>query len=234
MLDWRRYWAILRRRWLIVAVILVVDVLAAGYLFAKSTRSAGYQACTTLYVADTSAASMITAPSTSLQGLGQLLSGETAANFFADDILDVAQSRSVASSISASLAAARRPHTAFDDINGSVSGSRVDRTVSLCVTNPDSGSATAAARQLGIAMSKDRARFVGIDMAKRTYVAVISDPSVGPAPVSRSLLNLGLRFFLGVLFALGVALLWDAVDPKVRDREDVERALGAPVLGSSG
>jgi capsular polysaccharide biosynthesis protein len=226
--SWRDYWAIIARRWAIVLIVLVLDVLFSGYQAVKSYRSVGYQSCLTLYVADVSSPSLIAAPPTSLQAAGQLLAGETAANFFADDILDVARSRSVADWVSGQIRSRALPTTAPGDIT--VGGSRLDRTVNLCVTNPNEASAQAAATALGTALTTERARFVGKPMAHRTYVQVISPPESGRAPASRSLLNLALRLILGLAVAVGLAFLWDALDPNVRGRQDAEAALGVPVL----
>lgn len=232
-MPWRSYWAIARRRWWIILAIVFLDALVSGYLYHKSARQAGFQACFTLYVADVSSPSLISAPPTSLAAEGQLLAGETAANFFADDVLDVAQSSAVARFVSARLRPQGLPSTAMSDVQGSVSGSRLDRTVNLCAANPNSASALAVAQQVGTAMTVDRARFVGPSMGRRTYVKLISPATVAPAPKSHQLLNLGLRVFLGVLVALGAALVWDALDPTVRGQRDMEQALGAPVLASS-
>lgn len=229
-MDWVSYLEVLRRRWLVVAVVLLLDVLASGYLFARSYRHAGYQACLTLYVSDASAPSLILAPSTTLQTAGQLLEGETAANFFADDILDVAQSQHVAAYVSRLLQQRHLPSTATGDINGAVSGSRRDRTVNLCASNPNQASALAVAGGLARAMTAHRARFVGTGMARRTFVTVISDPSSAPVSSRRELLNLALRIILGALVALGLAFLWDAADPTIRNRRELARELGVPVV----
>ncbi len=225
-MDWRAYWAILRRRWLLIAAVVLLDVLLGGYLFAKAYRHRDYQACLTLYVADVSSPSLITAPPTTLETAGQLLAGETAANFFADDILDVAQSRKVTSYIGRQLGTSS---SAFD---GAVSGARRDRTVDLCVSNATSATASSAAALLGRAMTSGRSQFIGGGMAHRTYVNVVSPPTVSRASARSQLLNLALRLFLGVLVALGLALLWDALDPNVRDERDVEQATGVPVLAA--
>jgi len=66
-------------------------------------------------------------------------------------------------------------------------------------------------------------------MARRTYVAVISSPTVGAVAASTSRLRLALEFILGLLLAGGIALLWDAADPTVRDRVDLEHLLNVPV-----
>lgn len=209
-MAWEDYWGIIRRRWWIVALIVLVDILASGYLFAKSYRHVGYQSCLVLYVADAGAPSLIAAPSDVLDTAGQLLAGETAANFFADDILDVSQSGTVASYISARIASRHLPNSAPSDI--AVSGSRKDRTVNLCVANPNAASALAAGKALGYAMTSARARFMG-PIAKRTYVHIITLPTVGAAPASQHLVSLALRLILGLIAALGLALLWDALDP---------------------
>lgn len=229
-MDWRSYLAILLRRWWIIALILVTDVLISGYSFAKSYKSAGQQSCFTLYVSDVSSSSLISAPPTTLQAEGQLLAGETAANFFADDLLDVAQSKKVADYVSHQIAPQNLPNSAPSDVEGSVGGSRRDRTVDLCVTNPQGATAQAAAQSLAQTMTAGRARFVGKAMARRTFVDVISQPTVSPVPKSHQFVNLAIRLLLGLIVAVGLSLLWDSLDPTVRDEQDVEQALGVPVL----
>ncbi len=233
-MSFLEYWAILRRRWVLIAAIVVLDVLLSGFSYRKANQASGYQSCLTVYVADLSAPSIVAA-SSSLETTAELLAGESAANFFADDLLDVAQSRSVAAYISDDIAPRALiglPNSTFDAINGSVSGSRLDRTVNLCVTNPTRATAAAAATALGIAVTSARAQFVGTKMAKRTFVKIISPPSTGPAPKSKKLLTLAVQVVLGLFVALGLALLWDALDPRVRDRRDLESVLGLPVLAS--
>jgi capsular polysaccharide biosynthesis protein len=228
--EWQDYLGFLRRRWWIIAVIVAVDVVVSGYVFARTYRHAGYQACLTAFVADLSSPSAIIAPQTSIQAEGQLLAGETAANFFGDDVIDVAESQHVARYISGQLAARGLPNTGTGDINGAVSGSRRDRTIKLCVNNPNSESALAAAGVLGTAMTTGRRAFLGPKVGQRVYVGIVSDPSVAKVSTRHDELNFGLRVILGLLLGIGIALLWDALDPRVRNRQDVERALGAPVL----
>ena len=43
-------------------------------------------------------------------------------------------------------------------------------------------------------------------------------------------MNFVLRLILGLLVAGGLALLWDALDPAVRERREVEEALRVPVV----
>jgi hypothetical protein len=206
--TWSSYLGILRRRWWIVVAIVVLDLLVSAYLYRKADTQAGSQSCFTLYVADVSSPSLIAAPQTTLETAGQLLAGETAANFFADDILDVAQSRSVAAYMQR-----HAPASTGAGFVGNVSGSRKDRTVDLCVTAPQAATAQTGAVALSRAMTVDRSQFVGRNMAKRTFVNVISSPEVSPVPTTHALNSLVLRVGLGVLVALAAALFWDALDP---------------------
>lgn len=221
-----QYVGILKRRWYILAVIILLNVIASGYLFLKAHRHIGFQACTTLLVQDANAPG-ITLGTTQQD---QLLSGEVAANFFADDVLDVAQTSGVAAYVSRILVHRNLPNTSAADISGNVTGARKDRTVDLCVTNPGSAPALAISSALGRTLTTQRERFFGRSIAKRTYVSVASPPSVGPAPTGRASVSFLLRLALGVLAAAAVAFLWDVLDPRVRDDDDVSRALGAPVL----
>jgi capsular polysaccharide biosynthesis protein len=220
------YLGIIGRRWFLIAMIIALDVFGSAYLYHQASASAGYQACSTLYVADMGAPSSISAPDTALQSTGALLAGETAANFFGDDVVDVAQSADVSTYVTGKT---------FGDakISGppswNVTGSRKDRTVTLCLTNADPTVALRAGVMLATAMTTDRGKFLG-PMSKRIYTRVISPASVGLAPTSNAKLSLLLRIALGVLVAFGAAFLWDALDPRVRNRADVERALRVPVL----
>lgn len=230
-MEWTAYLAIFRRRWLLILFVVALDVIAVGYLYAKTARHPGYQACLTLYVADVSSPSLIAATDTSLQNSGALLAGETAANFFGDDILDVAQSSKV-SDFMARYAASHAPAQASASFGGSVSGARKDRTVNLCVANSNEAAALAGAQALGVAMTSRRATFIGRNMARRTFVQVVSVPTAALVSTSHEKVSALLRLILGVLVALGLAILWDVIDPSVRDERDAARAANVPVLAT--
>ncbi|MGH2448462.1 MAG: hypothetical protein ACRDFS_07665 [Chloroflexota bacterium] len=226
-MTWDTYLAIWGRRWAIIAAILILDLLVSGALFYRSYHHTGYQASSTLYVAD------LGATGTSLQSTGQLLAGMTAADFLAEDVKDIATSQVVARYVAHSLAGRHLPDSSASDLNAAVGSSRVDRTVRLTVTSPSSATALAASRVLANALTSSRGRFMGTQMARRTLVKEISAPVATRVPANQQLTNLGLRLVLGVIVAFGAALAWDAVDPNVRDVADMEKILGVPVLAAS-
>lgn len=67
----------------------------------------------------------------------------------------------------------------------------------------------------------------------QSYANMLSTaaPSVEPSS-PRIILNTALAVFLGLLLAVGVALLMELTDRRIRAPEDVVTALGLPVLGS--
>ncbi|MHB1233443.1 MAG: chain length determinant protein EpsF [Burkholderiales bacterium] len=68
--------------------------------------------------------------------------------------------------------------------------------------------------------------------AGQTEVAVLSSAVIPSAPASPRLgLNLALAVFLGALLGIGLALLREMTDRRVRSAYDLVAVLGAPVLG---
>ncbi|HEX8863353.1 MAG TPA: polysaccharide biosynthesis tyrosine autokinase [Actinomycetes bacterium] len=62
---------------------------------------------------------------------------------------------------------------------------------------------------------------------------IIADAVVPSSPSRpRLLVNAGLGLLLGIMVAIGAALLWEHVDDRLRGSEDFESRLGAPVLGA--
>lgn len=80
-----------------------------------------------------------------------------------------------------------------------------------------------------------RTRYEELRIQEASVVADIRiiDPAVRPeSPVSpRPLLNLAVATFLGLFAGVGAALVLELMDTSVRSEEELERLLGAPVLG---
>ncbi len=67
----------------------------------------------------------------------------------------------------------------------------------------------------------------------QSYANVLSTAQPAAEPSSpKMLLNTALAVFLGILLAIGVALLLELTDRRVRSAEDAMAALGLPVLGT--
>ena len=67
----------------------------------------------------------------------------------------------------------------------------------------------------------------------QSYANVLSVAQPAAEPASPKLvLNMALAVFLGLLLAIGVALLLELTDRRLRDPDDIVTALGLPVLGT--
>ena len=67
----------------------------------------------------------------------------------------------------------------------------------------------------------------------QSYANILSTAQPAAEPSSpKMLLNTALAVFLGILLAIGVALLLELTDRRVRSAEDAMTALGLPVLGT--
>ena len=61
-------------------------------------------------------------------------------------------------------------------------------------------------------------------------LTVAQPPSEPASP--KLVLNIALAVFLGLLLSIGVALLLELTDRRLRDPDDIVTALGLPVLGT--
>jgi capsular polysaccharide biosynthesis protein len=213
------YWfAVLRRRWPILAVIIILVALASGLVAIRSYRHHHYVASVGFFV------TTVSLPT------GNPQTSETAANLLGDDLLDIAHSSAVAHDISRYLASHHLASITAGAVQGAIGGSRTHRTVTVTATSGDAHTALAIARGIALALTTWRSRYMGKALAQRSSVTIINQPSVSPASTSRLLLDFAFRAFLGVIVALGVAFAWDFLDDTVHNEDELERWLGAPVL----
>ncbi len=67
---------------------------------------------------------------------------------------------------------------------------------------------------------------------QQTNVVLLTSASVPVKPSSpKALLNIGLGLFLGVVLGIGVALLLEVREPRIREDEELLTLLGVPMLG---
>ena len=163
-------------------------------------------------------------------GSTQAVNLERAARLMAADLREVAQSRIVAGDVARYVNSRGLGPVSPADVSGSVDAAGSGSTVSLSVSATNQLRAIGISRRLLADLSSGRSRFVGVAEARRSIVTII-----GPTDVSRQssreiLSTFGLRTLLGLLVAIGLALLWDYLDDTVHGPEDAERYLGAPVL----
>jgi capsular polysaccharide biosynthesis protein len=74
-----------------------------------------------------------------------------------------------------------------------------------------------------------------VDIMNVDNVSLLSPAELGenPSPVAPDpVLNMGVAFVVGLMFAVGIAFLLDFLDSTIKTEDDVEKELGIPVLAS--
>lgn len=218
-MEIRDYLRVLRARWLVVTVAVLVAGGTAAALSLLTTPV--YQARTQLFVS-----TQATATST------DLLQGSNFAQQRVQSYADIVSSPRVLEPVIEELDLGVRAAVLAERVSARVPLDTLLVTITVDDEDPDTAAEIANA--------------VGVSFA--TTVAELEQPSDGgPSPVRvspieeatppqypvspRPLRNVALGLVLGALAGFGLALLRDQLDTSVRGEADVERVTEAPVLG---
>jgi len=80
--------------------------------------------------------------------------------------------------------------------------------------------------------NKLKAERIDVDLPKTAMVTIVEQAKPGIRPVQpNKTLNIGLGVIIGLVVGVGLAFFIEYLDTSVKTIDDVERALGAPVLG---
>ena len=216
-MELRDYLRIVRRRWTLILLCLVVAVgVAAGVTYSMTPQ---YASSARLFVSTT--------PSSSGEAYqGSLFSAQRVTSY-ADLVSGQELSRRVIEELDLDMDPA--------ELSGKISASVVPETVILRITVEDAD--PAQAQLLTQTVAQELTQFVdeletppGETQApiKATIVdsAPFPDTPISPQPVR----NLGLAGVLGLLLGLGLAVLRELLDTTVKSAADVEALTNAPLM----
>ena len=219
-MELRDYVEILRRRWMSV-VILALAGLALGSVISLAMTPV-YTATTRLFFA--------VAGSESVTDLAQ---GSTFAEKQMSSYAEVATSPIALEPVIRKLDLSTDATTLAKSISASIPPETVILVIS--VTDPDPKRAAAIANAVGsevaeVAAELSPERADGSQAVQATTLAPALVPTEPSSP--QVLRNLALGLVLGILLGLGVALLRNVLDTKVRTESDIRALTDAPLLGS--
>ena len=213
-MDVAAYLAVLRRRWLVIALCLLAGI--AGALSATRSATPMYSATTRLFVNIPAAAGV----SEALQGI-QLSSG------LLESYALIATSRTAATEV-----ASRLDLDSPAEVQGRVTARAIPETLVMTVTaqHPDPRRAQrladTTARVLIAAVAElERGREDAIEPRVIDFAELPGAP-VSPQPTR----NLLLGAILGLISGLGLAAVLEALDRSVRAPAEVAQLLGTPLL----
>lgn len=211
-LDIRQLLAVLRRRLGILLLIPIVATATAA-IWSRYFTQPIYEASTTLWVVKKETGTQL--------DLGTLMLNRNLTKNYAE----VAHSQTVAAATIRKLGLADSP----DSLLKRVTVTTVADTEILRITVQDSGRERTAqiANTLASEFMAELPKFITLD-----NVRVVDPAAVPGAPVRpRPLLNAALAFAAGVMAAVGLAFLLEALDITLRTPADIEQFVGLPVLG---
>ena len=220
LVELRDYLEIVRRRWISAAVVALV--ILAGVSGATLLMTPKYTATTRLFFA--------------VEGSGSvtdLSQGSTFAEKQMTSYAQVATSPLVLEPVIESLGLSTSAAQLASSVTPIVPTDTV--ILEISVTREDAAQATAIANAVGAELAQvagdlTPARDNGSQSVKATILASAKQPT---APSSPNILrNLAIGLVLGVIGGLGIALMRNVLDTKIRDEHAIRSISDSPLLGS--
>lgn len=103
------------------------------------------------------------------------------------------------------------------------------QVVNISVQDPDASLATKIANKTADVFTKEIANIMKVDNVSILAKAVVVDNQSPIKP--KPLLNIAIALVVGLMAGLGLAFLMEYFDNTIKNEQDVEKALGLPLLG---
>lgn len=215
---------IMKRLWLVITLPVVVGIIA-GYLnFFVFVPI--YQADTTLLITgltNGAAAANNTDAAANNMSFEDIIAGQTLISEYSAII----SSKRVTTAVVKEL---NNPDITEEDLRRMTSIGSVNETriIDISIVNPDPVEAAKIADIVAKVFSQEI-----VDLYKIENVDVIDKAEVPKSPIApEKKKNIALAGFVAVVFAVGIILLLEFLNTKIKTSEDVETHLGLNVLGS--
>jgi capsular polysaccharide biosynthesis protein len=216
----RDYWTTIRRRAWLVVLLPAVVVAVSTYLALRGPGA---------YCSNMTLAVSMTPQSGAPRGLEyyppywETLTSE----YLADDLTVVLKSQAFAQDVSAELGYSLEPGL----IVAATRTKKTHRTIDLSICGQEPGTVAAVGEAYERTLNTRLGEYFRQLQTENVQVRVINRPTLGRASSLGGLAaELGLRAMLGLALALALAFLLDYLDDRLRDRREMEKLLGLPVL----
>ncbi len=214
-MELRRYWQIVRRYWLIIAVLTLVGLLAA-YQYYTSNRPT-YQAVTEISIFQQPS------PDDNYSGIYANQSSE----FAADDFTRIIAGNRFMMAVSSQLKEGDINLTP-EDLKGMVTTERKHREVTVTTNHSNPNTALQVSRAIAGTMENNAAEFV---KPRPVTATIINAPGQANLTGGRTVLLAVIRVLAGLLAGVGLALLLAYLDNTLHTKADTQETLNLPVLG---
>ena len=218
-MDLKDYIRILRKRWIVILSLTLIGLAIAGAASALTPRT--YTAAAQLFVS-TSQSDSIT----------DLTSGNTFAQARIKSYADMVTTARVLNPVIAKLSL----DTSVDSLAGQITATAATNTVILTVSVVDKSADQAAAIANAISdvlpdivNEIERADSSGASPVKLSPIQPATVPTVPSAPNIK--LNVALGGLVGLALGIGIAVLIEVLDTRIRGVRDIEQLSDAIVVG---
>lgn len=235
-MELRQYWAVVRRRWPLVAAIVGLTALfSLGLLY---TQKPAYTAFTRLAIRQRALPAI--APTPGPAGQPGVYTYDRYYNFYSSEFLADDYAIIVTSRAFQDLVAEKMGRKG-QGLPGSLATDRKQRELSIMATAADSATAVQMAQAAGQVFTDlsqpgaSEPNRNGVLIPDDAVFAVIDGPNNGNEAASnrsRQYANVAIAAVVGLALALALAFLVEYFDTSLRDSADAEAVIGLPVLGT--
>ena len=219
-MELREYWRVLwRRRWVWLGVTLAALIAAIVSVAALPQPLPSYQATV-----------MMAARPTNIPPIANNQFGDyyyyLSSEFLNDDIMAIVETGSFLRTVSA-----RYPNRP----TASIEGEKAHRVITFTVSGDRGEDVLQIAQGIVDLLREPREgepRYLDQFSDQQPRISLIQPPELTVQPgVRRGAFDVAIRTLLGLIVGLGLVFLLHYLDDTLRDRRDVDRHVGVPVLG---
>jgi capsular polysaccharide biosynthesis protein len=214
-MELRRYWQIIWRYWLVVAVLTLVGVIAALQYYTSNKPT--FQAVATVNVSQD--------PSPNDQYSG--IYANQASDYVNDELVKIITGNVFMKDVSDQLKEGNINFTP-DELKGMVSVEPKNRTLTITSSNSDQNAALKIAQTVANTLQNSATKYTA---PRQVQIRVIDLPNQSNLNGGRNVLLAAVRVIAGLLAGVALAFLLAYLDNKVRSKNELEELLGVPVLG---
>jgi succinoglycan biosynthesis transport protein ExoP len=218
--DLRDYIRILRKRWVAIIAIALIGLAASAGVTILTTPK--YEASTLVYIQVQSSGTV-----------GELAQGSTFIQSQMKSFAEVVRTPRVLEPAIKSLGLEESSGQLAQSIVATAPLDSVN--IEITVTRPSPSSAADIANAVTASFRQVVGEITAtpnVTSGSQVSVSVLTDATVPSQPISPStLINLALGLVLGLAAGLGVAVIWELLDTRIRGERDVKQLTDAPIIG---
>jgi len=225
--ELKDYLIVLVRRWYVV--VLVPVLVLGGVLYQAAHSHPSYTASTRLSVVRQPEPDPTTAPYFRYDDYYTYLASE----YLLDDLVEVIRGNVFAGDVARTIAATNNLQVSPGEIQGDITGNRINRILTVSVTSTDPSRAVLIARAAGKTLEQKAGSYFGYSGPTQGAVVTTVQTADGAAPnTHRTQLLEALQVAVGVFAGVLIAYFIEYLDDRLRSPDTVTAALGLPVIGA--